>query len=127
MIKNMTYRNLMIVIRKIEKKGYTFDEAEPIARRIFAEYNPNGHSIEWMVEQVLTKEDYEDQNNVLTEEELKAMDPIELICLMDQPERWPEPVPGEHGKCIDYRQDPHGFYDVHVFEDGYEDRSWIGD
>ena len=24
MIKNMTYRNLMIVIRKIEKKGYTF-------------------------------------------------------------------------------------------------------
>ena len=32
---------------------------------------------------------------------------------------------GEHGKCIDYRQE--SFYDVHVFEDGYEERLYIGD
>lgn len=44
-----------------------------------------------------------------TEEELKAM---------------PEVV-GEHGKCIDYRQE--AYHDVHVFEDGYEERFYIGD
>ena len=36
------------------------------------------------------------------------------------------PVPvGEHGRCIDYRQEP--YHDVHVFEDGYEDWLYIGD
>ena len=61
MIKNLTYRNLMIVIHKLEKKGYTFEEAEPIARNIFAEFNPNGLSIERMTEMVLTKSEFENQ------------------------------------------------------------------
>lgn len=61
MIKNLTYRNLMIVIHKLEKKGYTFKEAEPIARNIFAEFNPNGLSIERMTEMVLTKSEFENE------------------------------------------------------------------
>lgn len=61
MIKNLTYRNLMIVIHKLEKKGYTFEEAEPIARNIFAEFNPNGLSIERMTEMVLTKSEFENE------------------------------------------------------------------
>lgn len=32
---------------------------------------------------------------------------------------------GEHGRCIDYRQD--AYCDVHVFEDGYEERLYICD
>lgn len=34
-------------------------------------------------------------------------------------------VNGEHGKCIGYRQD--AYHDVHIYEDGYEERLYIGD
>lgn len=59
MIKNLTYHNLMIVIHKLMKKGYTLQEAEPIAKRIFEEYNPFGMSIEEMTENVLSKSEWE--------------------------------------------------------------------
>lgn len=36
----------------------------------------------------------------------------------------PETV-GEHGRCVDYRQD--AYCDVHIFEDGYEERLYICD
>lgn len=58
-IRNLTYRNLMIVIRRIQAKGYSFDESEKIARNIFSEYNPNGLSIEEMTKRVLTKDEFE--------------------------------------------------------------------
>ncbi len=59
-IRKLTYYNLMVVIRKIMAKGYTMEEAEPVARNIFAEYEacPNGISIETRVGQVLTKEEW---------------------------------------------------------------------
>jgi hypothetical protein len=44
-----------------------------------------------------------------TAEELKAM---------------PESI-SEHGRCIDYRQE--AYCDVHVFEDGHEERIYICD
>ena len=62
MIKNLTYYNLMVVVHKIEKKGYTQEEALPIARRIFAEYSPFGLSINALVDRVLTKEEWEEEN-----------------------------------------------------------------
>lgn len=34
-------------------------------------------------------------------------------------------VTGEHGRCVEYRQE--AYHDVHVFEDGYEERLYIGD
>lgn len=43
-----------------------------------------------------------------TEEELAAM-----------------PENGEHGRCIGYRQE--AYHDVHVFEDGHEERLYICD
>ena len=58
-MKNLTYNNLMAVIHKIQAKGYTFEEAEPVARNIFAEYRPEGISIEERVRRVLTKEEWE--------------------------------------------------------------------
>ena len=46
-----------------------------------------------------------------------------------EPEEWVEkygePKPGEHGKCIDYRWAP--YHDVKVYEDGYEEWIPIGD
>jgi hypothetical protein len=61
-MRNLTYRNLMAVIRKIEAKGWSFEEAEKMARTIFAEYRPEGLSIEERVRRVLTKEEWEKEN-----------------------------------------------------------------
>lgn len=59
-IRNLTYRNLVYVIRRIQAKGYDFKEAETIARRLFGEFNPKGNrSMDDMVDEVLTKEEYE--------------------------------------------------------------------
>ena len=62
-MKNMTYRNLMSVIHKIEAKGYTFDEAEPMARRIFEDFQsqPLGLSIESRIGMILSKAEWEAQ------------------------------------------------------------------
>jgi len=63
-MKNMTYRNLMTAIKKIQKKGWSFEEAEKSARRIFAQYEayPMGMSIEAQIDQLLTKEEWEEEN-----------------------------------------------------------------
>ena len=60
-MRNLTYNNLMVVIRKIEAKGYDFQESERLARSIFAEFEsrPQGMSIEGRVRRVLTKEEWE--------------------------------------------------------------------
>ena len=62
-MKNMTYHNLMVVIRKIEAKGYGFKESERMARHIFDEFaaRPQGMSIEERVRRILTREDFEAQ------------------------------------------------------------------
>ena len=47
-MRRLTYRNLMTVIRRIEAKGYDFQESERLARHIFAEFEarPQGMRIE---------------------------------------------------------------------------------
>ena len=48
MMRNMNYHNLMAVIRKIQAKGYGFEESEKLARNLVAEFaaRPQGMSIE---------------------------------------------------------------------------------
>ena len=60
MMKNLTYRNLMTVIRKIMKKGYDFSTSERLARNIFRDFAacPNGKSIEERISLILTAEEY---------------------------------------------------------------------
>ena len=60
MMKNLTYQNLMIVIRKIMKKGYDFSTSERLARNIFRDFAacPNGKSIEERISLILTAEEY---------------------------------------------------------------------
>ena len=62
-MKHLTYHNLMVVIHKIEAKGYGFAEAERLARSIFNEFaaRPQGMSIEERVRRILTKEEFEAQ------------------------------------------------------------------
>ena len=59
MMKNLTYRNLMIVIRRIMKKGYDFSTSERLARNIFRDFAacPNGKSIEERISLILTAEE----------------------------------------------------------------------
>ena len=65
-MKNLTYRNLMIVIKQIQAKGYNFEESERLAKSIFAEFqaNPQGLSIEERVRRILTREKWEKENAV---------------------------------------------------------------
>ena len=62
-IKHMTYRNLMIVIHKIQAKGWSFDESERMARNIFSEFSarPLGMSIEERINRIMTRQEWEAQ------------------------------------------------------------------
>ena len=59
-MKNLTYRNLMAAIRRIEAKGYDFKESEQMARRIFEEFQaqPTGVSIEERTNRIMSKEEW---------------------------------------------------------------------
>ena len=61
LLRNMTYYNLMAVTKKIQDKGYDFDEAVEIARMIFAEYQarPQGINVEERLRRVLPKAEWE--------------------------------------------------------------------
>ena len=58
-IKNLTYANLVYVIGRIQAKGYGFQEAEKIARGLFDNLNPNGMSMDTMIDNVMPKAEYE--------------------------------------------------------------------
>ena len=60
-MRNLTNRNLMEVIWKIQTKSYEQPEAERLTRSVFAEFLscPQDMSIEERVRQILTKEEWE--------------------------------------------------------------------
>ena len=60
-MKNLTYYNLMVVIRKIQAKGYDFETSKRLARGVFDEFAacPHGLSIEERVRRILTREEWE--------------------------------------------------------------------
>ena len=60
-MKNLTYYNLMVVIRKIQAKGYDFETSKRLARGVFDEFAacPQGLSIEERVRRILTREEFE--------------------------------------------------------------------
>lgn len=58
-IKNHTYRNHMIVLNRIMKKGYSFGEADVLTRNVFSNYGDgNGLSIEALTDRIITREEY---------------------------------------------------------------------
>ena len=65
-IVKLTYNNMMLVIKEIEKKGYNFDEAFFVAQRFFEthENNPNGQSINSMVDRVMPKQEFIKEYNL---------------------------------------------------------------
>lgn len=58
-MKRKTYNNVMRAIKMIQKKGYDFDESSKIALKIFDEHANGAMPIEWFIDKVITKEEFE--------------------------------------------------------------------
>lgn len=61
MIKNKTYRNILILTKRIQQKGYTQEEAIKMAINCFDESNPYGMSAEALADRILNKNEYENE------------------------------------------------------------------
>lgn len=63
-IRNCTYRNMMIIVNRIQRKGWDFDESVRLARGIFAHFEacPNGLSVEQLERQIITVEEWKAEN-----------------------------------------------------------------
>lgn len=61
MIKRLTYRNFMVIMNRVIRKGYSKEEAESITRGIFDKHeaNPNGVSVEALERMIVSKEEYD--------------------------------------------------------------------
>ena len=57
-IKNKTYHNFMYVMKQIQNKGYSFDEAEKMTHRIFNQFEacPEGLSVMQLIGMIVAKE-----------------------------------------------------------------------
>ena len=58
-MKRKTYNNVMRATKMLEAKGYTFDEASALAIKIFDEHSNEYMPIEWYIDKVLSKQEYE--------------------------------------------------------------------
>ena len=56
-MKRRTYNNMVKATKMIAKKGYSWDEANEIAIKVFdeAERQKNGMPIEWYIEKIRSK------------------------------------------------------------------------
>ena len=56
-MKRRTYNNMLKATKMIVKKGYSWNEANEIAIKVFdeAEKQKNGMSIEWYIEKIAEK------------------------------------------------------------------------
>lgn len=67
-IRRKTYRNFCIIMNRITAKGWTKDEAEKMTHRIFDEYEaaPQGLTVEQRAAAILSREEWENENNTET-------------------------------------------------------------
>ena len=56
-MKRRTYNNMLKATKMIAEKGYSWNEANEIAMKVFdeAEQQKNGMSIEWYIEKIAEK------------------------------------------------------------------------
>lgn len=63
MMRNKTYRNVIILTHRIQKKGYDFEESSKMALRCFDESNPYGMGAEAIADKIVSKEKWENEYN----------------------------------------------------------------
>ena len=59
MMKRKTYNNVMKGIKIIQKKGYDFKEASDIVLKVFDEHENGEMPIEFYLDKVISKKEYE--------------------------------------------------------------------
>ena len=60
-----TYNNVVKATKMIQKKGYSLDEANEMAIRIFDENTKDMNSIEFYIDKILDKETWKKENNIM--------------------------------------------------------------
>lgn len=60
-MKKKTYNNVMKATKMIQKKGYSFEEANQIAIRLFDEHTKDMNSIEFYIDKILSKEEHHEE------------------------------------------------------------------
>lgn len=58
-MKRKTYNNVVKATKMIQKKGYNHEEANQMAIRLFDEHTKDMNSIEFYIEKILDKEEWE--------------------------------------------------------------------
>lgn len=60
-MKRKTYNNMVKAIKMIADKGYELEEANQIAIQCFEQMKEvnNGMDVEWFINKIITKEEYE--------------------------------------------------------------------
>lgn len=64
-MKRKTYNNVMKATKMIQEKGYSFEEANQMAIRIFDEHTKEMNSIEFYIDKIISKEEWERENKVI--------------------------------------------------------------
>ena len=64
-MKRKTYNNVVKATKMIQKKGYSLDEANEMAIRLFDENTKDMNSIEFYIDKILDKETWKKENNIM--------------------------------------------------------------
>lgn len=67
-MKRKTYNNMIKATKMIADKGYQWEEANQIAISCFEQMKQasNGMEVEWFINQIITKEEYEKNKLIMT-------------------------------------------------------------
>ena len=64
-MKRKTYNNVMKATKMIQKKGFDFVDAKHLAIRGFYEHTKYMNSIEFYIDKIISKEEWERENKVV--------------------------------------------------------------
>ena len=64
-MKRKTHNNVVKATKMIQKKGYSLEEADEMAIRLFDEHTKDMNSIEFYIDKILDKETWKKENNIM--------------------------------------------------------------
>jgi len=64
-MKRKTHNNVVKATKMIQKKGYSLEEANEMAIRLFDEHTKDMNSIEFYIDKILDKETWKKENNIM--------------------------------------------------------------
>lgn len=64
-MKYKTYNNVVKATKMIQKKGYSLEEANEMAIKLFDEHTKDMNSIEFYIDKTISKEEWERENKVI--------------------------------------------------------------